>query len=1341
MNLNSMYRLPAIGMALVCVLFGGLLFAAGPASAALQYPLLGEISPASTPTGEFFEPVGVVFDSSSGDVIVDGYKEIDAFGSSSDEFEWFLNESNAPLGQEGFAGVAVNDGTGEIYVADNNAHRVAVFGSVREFLFEIDGMGGGKPVPKGLVEPEAVAVDQATGEVYVYDRSNEVIDVFTATGEYLFQIASAGGSGLGSSVTGLAVDGATGDLLVGDEGNGASVVYVLDAATGAYVATWSGADTPQKEFAGRLALAINVSGDVYVASSGVTEQSGGVQVETAPAVVDHLTATGEYESQIARIPGEASTLPAGSLHGVAVDPSSGDVYVLQECQQQGNYCPKPNHGVVDVFAGNPVAVPRVALAPLSSSKPTSVTLHGVLNPEETGVATCEFEYGTSPSYGQSVECVGPGSKATPVANGNAAVPVEVSLSGLQPDTTYYYRLDGTNLADGDTNTGEGSEDVGQFTTPGPGVRESSVVDVAATSVTFGATIDPNGGSTSYYFQYGTSSGYGLQAPAGSGEAIGSGETDVVSSVHVQGLAPSTVYHYRLVVVSEVAPGDLETIDGADHTFSTQAAGGGFVLADGRQWEMVSPANKLGALIEAPGLGSDFDVMQASAGGDAIAYRASSPTESEPAGGYGQSEIVFSTRGVGGWSSQDISLPHNQAPHTFGSVGQEFQIFSEDLSRAAVQPTESSFTPLSPAASESTAYLRSDYLNGNVSERCEASDKSATSCFTPLVTRANDTAGPFQPFGGEVDGNCEENRCGPLFQGASPDLSHLVLSSQVQLTSTPAPAGGPGLYEWSGGSLQLLDVLPVGEAGPAVLAGTATVLPGADALGVRGSVSDDGQRVVMEGGATGGQGLYLRDLPAGETLRLDVPQGGKGPSENAVYMDASSDASRVFFLDSGRLMAGSSQRGADLYEYNLNAPMGSRLSDLSVDSHARQSAHVAMVLGVSEDGSYLYFAAGGALAPGAGEGACPFARAQEQAGERGCNLYVRHEGVTRLIAVLPGEDFYDWSPPHSTGSVQVYARVSPNGRWLAFMSAAELTGHDTTDVSVPAHDTEVYLYDGETGRTSCASCNPTGARPTGVEIESPRPFEGQSVAASVPSWTNPRDGFGADSVHQPRYLSNSGRLFFDSVDALVPQDVDGVEDVYEYQPAGVPAGEHACSAASVSGSEVFEPARSFEFEGRTGEEGAGCVSLISSGTSSAPSSFLDASESGGDVFFRTEAQLVPQDYDTAYDVYDAHECTSAVPCLPVVTQPRPCDTEASCKPAPEPQPSVYGLPSSATFSGAGNLASGPASALPPKKVTKKTVKCRKGFVKNKKNKCVKQPKKKSKKAKKAKRATNDRRASR
>lgn len=103
-------------------------------------------------------------------------------------------------------------------------------------------------------------------------------------------------------------------------------------------------------------------------------------------------------------------------------------------------------------------------------------------------------------------------------------------------------------------------------------------------------------------------------------------------------------------------------------------------------------------------------------------------------------------------------------------------------------------------------------------------------------------------------------------------------------------------------------------------------------------------------------------------------------------------------------------------------------------------------------------------------------------------------------------------------------------------------------------------------------------------------------------------------------------------------------------------------------------------------------MIASGKSSHESAFLDASESGDDVFFLTADQLVPPDTDTEVDIYDAHECTTQSPCIPPPAgSPRQCEGDA-CQ-SPPPQPGIFGAPASSTFNGPGNLT--PATAVKAK----------------------------------------------
>jgi hypothetical protein len=243
----------------------------------------------------------------------------------------------------------------------------------------------------------------------------------------------------------------------------------------------------------------------------------------------------------------------------------------------------------------------------------------------------------------------------------------------------------------------------------------------------------------------------------------------------------------------------------------------------------------------------------------------------------------------------------------------------------------------------------------------------------------------------------------------------------------------------------------------------------------------------------------------------------------------------------------------------------------------------------------------------------------------------------------------------------------------------------------AADEEVYVYDAESNSTVCASCNPTGERPTGVFdpsaespvsllVDEPHVWEGHWLAASVPGWTAEDL---RSALYQSRYLADDGRLFFDSSDALVSADVNGRENVYEYEPEGL----GGCSSGTSNAAEVYSP------------QAAGCVGLISSGASSEESEFLDASAAGPgggeaeDVFFITSSTLVSRDTDTAYDVYDAHVCSVASPCsaTAAVAGP-PCSTAESCR-AVNPEPSLVNTPPTSALTGSGNIIPLPPSPPP------------------------------------------------
>jgi hypothetical protein len=1213
-----------------------------PAEETVAYPgPLGGVSSMTVDSGDLYLV-------RSGDLL-------DKFDASTGAFIAQLPQPASPY-YDFHQGVAVGHGAGEteVYVGgDENGSEIQGRVAVYDAAGHIRGYWTGSDTPAGHFGCfecggyGGVAADDSgnlltKGLVYVVDPLNDVVDVFAPQAgggeKYVAQItgpepgvtfASLGGA-LAASV---AVDQANGDVLVVE---GTTVVDVFEpTALGEYtlVRRLTGtAAGPFERISG--VTADGASGDVYV-------------WEAERQVVDQFSSTSIY---LGHLTGTSNT-PAGAFgspNAVAVDPASGDVYV-GDTQRNINEEPFAS---VHIFGPN-VVVPDVATEPASSVRTTAATLNGTVNPDEAGTATCRFEWGTSSSFDHIAPC-----EPEAVANGNAPVAVHATLGGLQADTTYHYRLVASD-ADG-TNAGEASQDR-EFATPGPGIHQESASSVTSESATLGAAIDPDSAPTTYYFQYGTSTAYGSDLPLQPGREVGSGKGDVAVSVHPQGLVAGTVYHYRAVALSNVE-GTPVTVAGPDQTFATQAAGTEITQPDDRQWEMVSPPNKQGAEIVAVGNETGDDI-QAAADGSGITYGANSSIVANPAGNRSPDVVqALSTRGApGDWTTADLSTIHNEGATVPALLRSEYRLFSDDLSLGVLTSPGPTPLPPLPPTTEASVYLRA--ANGEY--------------------KATVTSADLQSPGDKL----ETREAGVGFVSASPDLRHLVLDSPVALVPG-APAGG-GLYEWSEGSLQLVSVTPNHELISNAYLGNIASYRGGDP---RKAVSDDGSRIVWED--EHGR-YYLRDTVKGETVSIDAAQGAPEPgARRSIYRTANSEGSRIFFTSTARLTANSTAselsqgNREDLYVFEVTSGNDEALAgkpiDLTVDANNEETADVLGVIGASEDGSYVYFVANGVLGDGAEHGArhgnCT--RGLEAASQQSCNLYVEHydDGAKawtppHWIAALSGDDSPTWGDGDSD-LIRMTSRVSPDGGYLAFMSERSLTGYENRDANSDVADEEVYLYDASAARLVCASCNPTGARPAGI-------FRGTNyqerlvsyteglwsnrwLAGNIPGWTTDDN---SSALYQSRYLSDSGRLFFNSSDALVPADVNGVEDVYEYEPAGVGSCQGATHGQSASVVYV----------------GAGCVALISAGTSSEESAFMDASESGGDVFFLTLSKLAPQDYDTSIDLYDAHECTSAAPCAPAPTLTRPpCTTGDACKPAPTSQPILFGAPSSETFSGAGNV---------------------------------------------------------
>jgi hypothetical protein len=204
-----------------------------------------------------------------------------------------------------------------------------------------------------------------------------------------------------------------------------------------------------------------------------------------------------------------------------------------------------SRGVDQTFAT--FGAPAVTTDSASSVTPTSARLNGTITPNGQSTSWY-FDYGTTTSYGTRTAVKGAGS-------GTRATRVNASITRLRTGVTYHYRLVATNASG--TTVGR---DRTFSTNLQPVVRTEPARDATATTATLTGSVDPRTRATSWWFEYGTTTGYGSQT---SSRSAGSGGTARAVSAAVSGLRAGTTYHYRLV-----ARNDAGTTRGADLTFAT-----------------------------------------------------------------------------------------------------------------------------------------------------------------------------------------------------------------------------------------------------------------------------------------------------------------------------------------------------------------------------------------------------------------------------------------------------------------------------------------------------------------------------------------------------------------------------------------------------------------------------------------------------------------------------------------------------------------------------------------------------------------------------------------------------
>jgi len=1203
-----------------------------------------------------------------------------------------FGEDGTGAGQTGFArGLAADPAGGHLFVADQSNGRIDEFTAwgtfVRAFGFGVrdgaaefqvcteetgcqvgiessaaDGPGGWKGSPEG------VALDSA-GNLYVTESRCQSCSEGTADRIQKFDLsgpdpAFAWMAGAEVNKTAVAlrehqeaesepvtVTEAEENLCTAASGDECGA-GVPGAGPGEFAAS---PDSP----AATSLIAVDPEGHVYVGDDERIERFG-----TGGEYQGEIALPGESVHSLAAAPSgdlwavyqESGNTPKANVHklspsgeelasvsvlrpvALATDPA-GNLYVFDEVQ--------PNHGSGDPCNGEvPIRKFTPAGAEVSDSEypfedclRSSTGLAANVVDEEGGIDIYVANSVTNESYLRAYGAipdpatVGPPPALAPSIEGQFASEVGVSTASLVAKLNPHYWQDATFQAEYATAACiEGSGWEAPCVSRVPGSPRALVAGVVNTAVRRSVTLEGLSAGTDYRFRF-------VAQSSGGGPVAG---------------PEASFLTYRRPETDSACPN------------RAYRNGPSAALPDCRAYEMVSPVDKNGGDIVDYFLeGFDADTAftgfdQASASGSKIAY--SAPIAFAGALGAPILSHYLATRTPAGWTTESLDPPLRGGAGKAESLASQYHAFSADLTTGWLAPQ--SGLPLSPGPTPGYRNLYRRDIAAGTYTWLESSAPEPEPCEEPETVI------------------CTAEDLWPELQGVSADATHALFRVNDLLTPDAVPelhtgTGGQAasqLYLWSeGGAVRLVSVLPDGTPYPgestagSELDSTAPWLEGVKGTpnSVTNALSRDGRTVYWSSPNSSHLGpdpnrLYVRvnaeepqsAVSGGHCTEAakacTLPVSGAIPTgQPARFWTASPDGSKAIFS-----IAGSSVLAGNLYEY-----------DLAEGKATKIAGKTAGVAGWSEDASRIYLASEEAC------GAGP--NSEGDVAEPGAlNLYLYEAGescgefafVGALAAADRSRDNNAGGPPSPLALIprDRAARATPDGRALAFVSAAPLTGYDNADADSGEADREVYLYRAASGELACASCNPSGARPQGADlVRNTSAIAGIWTAAWLPGYQQ--------ELYPRRPLSEDGnRLFFNSVEPLAVRDTNGAQDVYQWEVPGT--GE--CTASS----STYSP------------QNKGCVSLISTGQSPEDSEFVDASESGDDVFIRTASNIDPRDPGLV-DIYDARAGGG----FPPPAAASPCEGDSCQSPPPAPRQAT---PASAAFRGKGNLAAPARSCRGP-----------------------------------------------
>lgn len=456
----------------------------------------------------------------------------------------------------------------------------------------------------------------------------------------------------------------------------------------------------------------------------------------------------------------------------------------------------------------------------------------------------------------------------------------------------------------------------------------------------------------------------------------------------------------------------------------------------------------------------------------------------------------------------------------------------------------------------------------------------------------------EPLQESVSGNGNRN---PL--AASDDLRHGVFQSGLKLVPQDTNEK-VDVYEWTPDGIRLVSRDASGAAAGGAVPLRAQSSSGIGSVAHAGTISRDGSRIFFQHGGplVGGepnswQNVYMRE---GDELRLVSPRRGGAAPRHIMFAGASEDGEIVYLQTAEQLTPEPKQAGDALYRYDVAS------DTLSLAATAPTGV---FFLGVSADGSTVVY------------------RNNDR------ELLVARHGVVTTLGVLDALDL-DYNTVGSAVFSTRALRIAPDGSAIAFSSWGSFDG-------TPGGMRQVYGWTAGQGLERI-SAPADGALPAGhADIGN------FSVSFGIlPRFVGLANTM-RDNPLLGRVLADDGRVFFESAEQLVDDDVNDYVDVYEWHD--------------------------------------GTIRLISPGTQRANALYHDNSADGSTVFFTTSARLIPElDRNQTTDLYAARVGGGfALPQPPVECQGEGCQGPGPSEPRRE-------SPATRDYRGSGNA--GQARAL-------------------------------------------------